>query len=471
MKNLLQTITILLLLVSVVFPQTTTIQLPTKDNTSSDFSVTNSDGTNLLKLNADGGLLIEGIHGTGSIPKEGAGSRLMWYPGKSAFRAGYVSGIGWNDQYIGQYSVALGNNVFAIGSYSTAMGFNNEASGDYSTAMGILVKSSGEFSTAIGNGSTASGQNSTAMGESSTASGSNSTAMGYSTNATELYSTAMGRNTTAGGNSSTAMGYYTTASGEYSVAMGNHTTASASNSTAIGYYTSASGDYSTAMGYYTTASGTYSVAMGKSASTNGKSGSFVFCDNSLAVDETLLSSANNQMTMLFEGGYKLYTSDDLTTGAYMGMYNNGWSAVSDSTKKENIITADGEEFLSSISKIRLGSWNYKSSPKELRHYGPMAQDIFHYFGNDDKGVIGCDTLLSTGDMDGIMMIAIKALEKRTEQLKIKNEELVSANKELAKENAKLKKNSELVSDRISKLEEALNGLIERKTEFVKISSK
>lgn len=43
----------------------------------------------------------------------------------------------------------------------------------------------------------------------------------------------------------------------------------------------------------------------------------------------------------------------------------------------------------------------------------MAQEIFHYFGKDDYGTIGNDTTLATADMDGIMMIALQALEKRT----------------------------------------------------------
>jgi hypothetical protein len=46
----------------------------------------------------------------------------------------------------------------------------------------------------------------------------------------------------------------------------------------------------------------------------------------------------------------------------------------------------------------------------------MAQEIFHFFGHDGKGTIGCDTLLATADMDGIMMICLQALEKRTGEL-------------------------------------------------------
>ena len=47
----------------------------------------------------------------------------------------------------------------------------------------------------------------------------------------------------------------------------------------------------------------------------------------------------------------------------------------------------------------------------------MAQDIFYYFGKDKLGTIGNDTTLSTADMDGIMMICLQALEKRTVELR------------------------------------------------------
>jgi hypothetical protein len=52
--------------------------------------------TVLSKLHIDdGGLLITGT--TGAVPVEGAGTRLMWIPSKSAFRAGEVNGTNWND--------------------------------------------------------------------------------------------------------------------------------------------------------------------------------------------------------------------------------------------------------------------------------------------------------------------------------------------------------------------------------------
>jgi hypothetical protein len=47
----------------------------------------------------------------------------------------------------------------------------------------------------------------------------------------------------------------------------------------------------------------------------------------------------------------------------------------------------------------------------------MAQDFFAAFGNDGVGTIGTPTTINSGDMAGILMIAVQALEKRAGDLK------------------------------------------------------
>jgi hypothetical protein len=181
-----------------------------------------------LALGGDGGILARGTKDSGATLSDlGAGTRMIWYPRKSAFRAGYVDGTQWNDANIGDYSVAMGSGTTASGVRSTAMGSNTTASGTNSTAMG--------------SGVTASGVNSTAMGWSTTVSGPASTAMGYGTTASGGYSTAMGDSTTASGNISTAMGHGTTASGQRSTAMGHYTTAQSYASLVAGRYNVISG--------------------------------------------------------------------------------------------------------------------------------------------------------------------------------------------------------------------------------------
>jgi hypothetical protein len=55
--------------------------------------------------------------------------------------------------------------------------------------------------------------------------------------------------------------------------------------------------------------------------------------------------------------------------------------------------------------------------KTLRHYGPMAQDFYKAFGHDAIGTVGTPTTINSGDVAGIMIIAIKALATENVQLK------------------------------------------------------
>jgi len=49
----------------------------------------------------------------------------------------------------------------------------------------------------------------------------------------------------------------------------------------------------------------------------------------------------------------------------------------------------------------------------------MAQDFFAAFGHDGVGKIGTETTINSGDIAGILMIAVQALERRTAELKEK----------------------------------------------------
>ena len=53
----------------------------------------------------------------------------------------------------------------------------------------------------------------------------------------------------------------------------------------------------------------------------------------------------------------------------------------------------------------------------------MAQDFFLAFGHDGLGQIGSETTINSGDLAGILMIAVQALEKRTADLKQKEAQL------------------------------------------------
>ncbi|TYZ11405.1 hypothetical protein FY528_06835 [Hymenobacter lutimineralis] len=286
-----------------------------------------------LEVHSNHGLLATGnfVGNTAADPpQEGSGARLLWYPAKAAFRAGYVNGTQWDGANIGLYSVAIG--------------YNNRASGDYGVA--------------LGNGSSAAQTSSVAIGEGNVATG------------------------------------YT--------------------SVALGYY----------------------------AHTGARRGSFVFADNSvtgavydantgLTTYNYLTATTTNTFNARFVNGYFLYTNTGLTTGVKVAAGGNAWETVSDSTRKEHVRLADGAAFLQKISRMRLGSWNYKGqSTDTMRHYGPMAQDFYAAFGHDGVGRVGNPTSINQADFDGVNLIAIQALIREVEALKAANLRLEAANRHL-----------------------------------------
>jgi regulator of replication initiation timing len=247
----------------------------------------------------------------------------------------------------------------------------------------------------------------------------------------------------------------------YSIAMGYQPRASAVASTAIGAYNQATGDYSLSLGSYSQATqshavaigtqayatGIYSIAIGSGANTNGKDGSMVVGDD--AYFQTAYSSADNQLTMRFIGGYRLWSSyPDSTAGVYMRHGQSGWSNYCDRNKKENFTSIDGELILSKIRNMPITQWNYKNTDVNNKYIGPMAQDFyaaFHLGGTDSLGI-------NTICIDGVNMAGVQALEKRTSGMDMKisdmnakitrlqeqNELLAAENKKLREDYAEIK---------------------------------
>jgi hypothetical protein len=313
-----------------------------------------------FQVNGDDGLLATGTYGSGLTSNLGAGTRLHWYPKKAAFRAGYVNGTQWDD--------------VKIGFYSFAGGYNNTASGAYSTSMGV--------------NSIASGANSVAMGNASTCNGTSAISMGSSC----------------------------AADGHYSVALGRGIIASDSAAIGIGYHSNATGKFSLAFGAYTTASGNYSTTMGYYANSNGKKGSFVYADNSSATPT--YSTADNQFVVRASGGFMLYSNTGLTAGVSLPAGGGSWASVSDKNKKENFKNVDGDEILKGIEILEVSSWNYKTQSTKIRHIGPMAQDLYQLFNFGES-----DTTITSIDIDGINLIALKTLALKTKELKKSADEL------------------------------------------------
>jgi hypothetical protein len=323
-----------------------------------------------LHIVGNDGLIDEGTFGSGAaLSAAGAGTRMVWYPKKGAFRAGTVIGTNWDDVNIGNYSFATGYNTIANMPYSFA-------GGDGSIA-----------------------DNTNAM--------------------------AFGFNAIASGNSAVAIGSQATASGYSSIALGRGSVASDSGAVALTYHGGAT-RYALAFGYYTNANGRYSVAMGSSASNALHKGSFIFADITKASTvQTTFNSADNQFLAKASGGFIFYTDMNSTMGVTLPAGGGSWATISDKTKKNNFKNVDVQQILDKVSKLEITTWNYKTQDPSIRHMGPMAQDFYSSFGLGEN-----ETSISTVDIDGINMASIQALEKITRELKQKSEQVEILKKNL-----------------------------------------
>lgn len=110
-----------------------------------------------MRVDSGGGLVALGSLGIGLIPQSGAGDRMMWYPYRSTFRAGRVTGDGWDDANLGFFSIAAGYDAKAQDLYTVSFGFNTNADGDAAIAMGHRSTADADYSLAIGRAASANG--------------------------------------------------------------------------------------------------------------------------------------------------------------------------------------------------------------------------------------------------------------------------------------------------------------------------
>ena len=232
-----------------------------------------------------------------------------------------------------------------------------------------------------------------------------------------LASVAIGNSPVASGHSSISLGSNTSATGEGSVAIGSFNTVSATNSVAIGYSLTASGHGSMALGAY--------------ASTNSKNGSFVYGDDSTAIE--LQVAQPNQFVVRAAGGTIFYSNAALTTGVALSMGGGAFNSLSDVRMKANFRDLDGEDVLAKLARIPIREWNYISQDAAIRHVGPTAQDFHAAFGLGDN-----DRTISTLDPDGISLRAIQALDARTDATRTEVTQLREDNAALKAELAALR---------------------------------
>ena len=289
------------------------------------------------------------------------------------------------------------NNVFAgatAGNF-TMTGHSNTASGRNALT-----------SNTSGNANTATGREAL----SANTQGVNNTASGKDA----LTSNTLGANNTAGGmralylndagNSNTASGFsalFNNTSGAANTAVGEF----ALDGNTIGSNNTAIGDHANvASGALTNA-----TAIGANA--------YVDASNKVRLGNTTVTVIQGQVAFTF---------------------------ASDRNLKENFQPVDGPEVLRKIRGFHLTSWNYIGHDAgQFRHYGPMAQDFFAAFGHDAVGIIGTPTSINSGDMAGILMSAVQALDEENAALRV---EAAATHQHLAELEARLTKVEQFIPE-------------------------
>jgi Chaperone of endosialidase len=186
-------------------------------------------------------------------------------------------------------------------------------------------------------------------------------------------------------------------------------------------------------GSFNTATGASALFSNTTGNANTASGLNVLTNNTTGNNNTAIGAGANVSAGNLSNATAIGFAALVTASNKIRLGNNSvtviegqvaFTAVSDKTQKENFQPVDGEEVLRKIRSFELSSWNFIGhDPKKFRHYGPMAQDFFAAFGHDGVGEIGSETTINSGDIAGILMIAVQTLERRTAELKQKEAQL------------------------------------------------
>ncbi|HZG42672.1 MAG TPA: tail fiber domain-containing protein [Longimicrobium sp.] len=314
-----------------------------------------------FRVDSAGGFVAMGALGIGIIPASGSGDRFMWYPFKGAFRAGGIGSGGtmWDDANVGFYTWAGGFNTTATGLYSVALGDGSFATNTGAFAMGNDVQATGQWAVALGERTVSASRGTLAVGA----------------NCSPV-----------------------------------STCASAHAGTSWRGATNTNGS-SVALGQYVTADAQWSIALGYRASAAGRVGSFVFggsLNGASAAVDSLLSTADGQVSFRAPGGYRIFTNQSLTTGVTVAAGGSSWNVVSDRSRKEHFLGIDPDDILARIRLLPVSTWRYiDEEDRAIRHIGPMAQDWHRAFR-----LSGDSTTINMSDFDGVNLAGIQALDRK-----------------------------------------------------------
>lgn len=180
---------------------------------------------------------------------------------------------------------------------------------------------------------------------------------------------------------------------------------------------SAAGTYATTLGGVgNRADADYSLAAGRRATVRPvDDGARVFADSQNA---SISSSGSDQFVVRAGGGVWLGSDSNVSipagrfintsTGAHLTT-GGTWTNSSSLSLKTAFGGIDADAILRRVLALPLSTWEYRASPQEGRHLGPIAEDFHAAFG------LGADSrTISTVDASGVALAAIQGLHARVQ---------------------------------------------------------
>ena len=164
----------------------------------------------------------------------------------------------------------------------------------------------------------------------------------------------------------------------------------------------------------------------------------MFSDRS-SVD-TLRAGVNHSANWRVSGGFRIFTSSNLTTGITLqsgattsnwgqtnaviststgALLTTGgvWTNASDVNRKHLFSAISDDVILAKLRDLPISEWSYKAEDDAVRHLGPTAQDFMAAFKlGDDERAIG------TVDEIGVALAGVKAVDARatSQEQRIRN---------------------------------------------------
>jgi len=318
----------------------------------------------------------------------------------------------------GGYANRAGDNAGTIADRPWATvggGVRNAASGIVSTVGGGGNNAaSGIVSTVAGGiGNTASGTQSTVGG-------------GIGNVASGIVSTV------GGGESNTASGIRSTVSGGFDNCAGGDGSWAGGSRAKVRPGTAAAGG------------ACFGVSLG--LADTGDAGTFVWADSQIA---SFVSTGSDQFLVRAAGGIYLGTDSPVSipagrfintsTGAHLTT-GGTWTNASSRALKTAFEAIDAGDVLSRLLALPLTRWQYRGSPAEGVHLGPIAEDFHAAFG------LGADgRAISTVDASGVALAAIQGLNAKLES---ERDALSERVERLDAENAALRARLEAIEARL-----------------------